>query len=127
MKTSYLGCNKEIAESLKRGQHIKCICGGSVPAKVIAYVEGSSYPYRTTGSCCSYSIAEPIKTETYVIDAVSMMKGLVKRGYKVTDDGNWKKNNHVDFITEKWRFCGFLLPSGYAFEDWMLEEREVGA
>ena len=124
MKTDYTGCNKEIAESLKRGEHIECITKTSrVKETIIAYLSRSNKPYvSSAGIFLSY--AEPITTETYVIDAVAMMKGLIERGYTVDKHGWWFTEVSV-LRSNAWSYCGKLPSSALTWEDWMLEERET--
>ena len=82
MKTDYTNCHPKIAESLKKGEHIKCTALSykkgcrEIEAVVSAYYEGEEYPYGTRTS--SLFFAEPLpKTETYVIDSVSIMKDRI--------------------------------------------------
>jgi len=134
MKTSYERCHQEIAESLQRGEHIRCRCkAASGPGLInvegiciIAYIfnpESALGRYLDINGF-GYDIAYPMITETYVIDAVSLMKGLVERGYKVSEKGNWKLKDKV-FYVNWWQLCGETEVVEECFEPWMLEEREV--
>jgi len=124
METSYEGCHPEIAESLKRGEHIECITKTSrVKETIIAYLSRSNKPYvSSAGIFLSY--AEPITTETYVIDAVSMMQGLVDRGYTYVSEGQWSTDGGYEhFEPEWWGDCGKVKRC--SMPDWMLIEKET--
>lgn len=129
MKTSYEGCNKEIAESLKCGEHIPCsISLGTQKEKVliISYSLNTKLKAPYVGENGErYVNPIPIKTETYVIGAIEMMKGLVERGYAVDRQGWWINENSVNMTPSAWQYCDKPEFLRYDWEDWMLEEREV--
>ena len=122
MKTSYKNCHPEIAASLQRGEHIRCVCN-NFPHTIIAYVQGYDYPYIDDTSC-KYDNAVPIKTTTYVIDAVSMMKGLVERGYVLDHKGYWSLGMDDGISPSMWIYCGKPVID-YIWEPWMLIDKEV--
>lgn len=132
MKTSYEGCHPEIADSLKRGEHRSCNVGENhYPVTIVAYCikENPSRPYLSSGGSY-YANAEPVKTETYVIDAVSMMEGLIESGYKPDREGYFipsgEPKNISCFTLDSWIKCGKRKENdGHLWEPWMLEEREV--
>jgi len=127
MKTSYSGCNPEIAESLQRGEHIKCISfDGNTKTEitVCAYDSNVMASYVCTNRQ-DWDTAEPIKTATYVIDAVAMMKGLVERGYLHIGNGDWALGKK-EVLSPVWSQCGEILTGNRrGWEPWMLEQKEV--
>lgn len=127
MKTSYEGCHPDIAESLKRGEHARCISkDGAAETKmtICAYDASVMASYICTGRM-DWDTAEPVPTETYVIDAVSMMEGLVKRKWEQQSDGSWRQPN--GFVTAPTIFfeCGARPTHTGGYHDWMLVERDV--
>jgi len=128
MKTSYINCHPEIAESLQRGEHIRCYIREVAKSKryrtIIAYVNGNYIDHNLVKLIHEQCEVTMIKKETYVIDAISMMKGLIERGYQVSEKGNWKLKDKV-FYVNWWQLCDEDNFVDGCFEDWMLWEREV--
>ena len=127
MKTDYTNCHPEIAESLKRGEHIRCKAAGRDDDRAVVLVTaylGKERLYLSDKGEFWHTL-EPIKTETYVIDAVSMMKGLVERRYNVLDDGTWVKLNYMSVTTDIWQHCDYRQPYNVPYDSWMLEKREI--
>lgn len=132
-EVDFTGCDSDIAEALRNGKTIKCICWdnpGSVERMkiVIAYMPGSEYPYLTADSC--YRSARPIfiETVTVVKSEVEIMKMLVEYGYEIHEGyGIWYPHPigiAAPMHPKNWKRCG-KSPDGLEFEDWMLEEREI--
>ena len=129
MKTDYTNCNQDIADSLKRGEHIRCYIIEDTKAErkrtIIAYLNGCYVDgnlNKIQSNKCSVRL---VATETYIIDAVSMMKGLAKRRYKVDTLGYWSDGVGNSLAPIMWFRCGKTTCAKYTWEDWMLEEREV--
>jgi len=128
-EVDFTGCDPDVAEALRSGKAIKCICwdviGGFERMKiVIAYMPGQEYPYLTTDSC--YLSARPvfIETVTVVKSEVEIMKGLIEHGYRINrESGTWYSKNCYSFVPCMWERCGKVCEE-WIFEPWMLEEIE---
>ena len=132
MKTSYKNCHPEIAASLQLGEHIECILwdrkddSRKYEQTVVAYTGGSEdHTNYLTMDGDYWDCAIPHKTETYVIDAVSMVKGLVDRGYEPTMAGEWCKDG-VRFLPRLFTYCDKPHDLANAdLKDWMLIDKET--
>lgn len=65
---------------------------------------------------------ESVKSRTYVIGSVQMMKQLVSRQWKPNPEGYWSHGLTNTFSPGRWIKCGKVKDNTYAWEDWMLEE-----
>jgi len=131
----YEGCNPKIAESLKKGVHIKCRVKNAswdndtcyiLTNTICAFVKGKYM--STTGNI--WDIAEPgTITETRVKGPVEIMTALINAGYSINCEGNWDIEGDDEatmFLTYMWHYCGDKRPKiGYKWEPEWLEEVEI--
>ena len=131
---TYEGCNKEIADSLKKGIHIECRIKDApsdmdecyLPNRTIcAFVKGKYM--STTGNI--WDIAEPVPTtETRVKGPVEIMTALINTGYSVDYKGDWGNGGDDDvsmFVNTMWQYCGEKPQTDYKWEPEWLEEVEI--
>ena len=121
----YEGCNPKIAESLKKGVHIKCrvkdASWDNIRA-ICAFIKGRYM--STTGNI--WDIAEPVPTtETRVKGPVEIMTVLINAGYSVDCKGDWDIEGNAEFVNTMWQYCGERTPAVYKWEPEWLEEVEV--
>ena len=88
----YTGCHPVIAEALKRGEVIECFVHDS-PARghmrywVFAYLEGTTYPYKTAEEAFRY--AEPIHCKVKrILPRERAIPTLIADGWKLDDNGD---------------------------------------
>ena len=128
MKTSYEGCHKNIAKSLKKGEHIPCLVwgddsGNKDTANVCSYSAGEARPYGTNDSHVVNATPAPVALE--VISNNKLMSELVKRDYKVDSIGDWilKVGSLTITLTAgAWIYCEETPSPDLSWEDWMLRE-----
>ena len=129
---TYEGCNKEIADSLKKGIHIECRVKDSPldnwykgSETIGMFIERSNSPYVQTNGT-SWRYAEPLPaTETRVKNPVEIMRLLVDSLYEVDDTGYcWSNPGKITFLGDMWKYCG-KTPAGYSWEPEWLEEVEI--
>ena len=132
---TYEGCNPKIAESLKKGFHIKCKVKAAswdndtcyiLTNTICAFVKGKYM--STTGNI--WDIAEPVPTtETRVKGPVEIMTALINAGYSVDCTGDWDNEGDDDgivmFVNTMWQYCGERAPASYTWEPEWLEEVET--
>ena len=126
-KPSYEGCDSEIAEELRKGNSVKCKVWDSSSNKhtrsrwVMGYVYDQSYPYKTENDMFVH--AEPVyEKKVYVKKASEIMRLLEDNGWKVDEDGNWRKTGKQTFVRQMFKYCG-REPGAWKWEPEWLEER----
>ena len=114
---TYEGCNKEIADSLKKGIHIECrVKDGALDnwykgsETIGMFIERSNSPYVQTNGI-SWRYAEPLPaTETRVKNPAEIMRLLVDSLYEVDDTGHcWSNPNKITFMGDMWKDASWLF------------------
>lgn len=133
-ETDYTGCYEEVAESLKRGQHIVVsVCFIDHPLldkdTIYAYVANDQLPYKGLMADYNNKTCRPIqKTEKRVLGIVDMAKALAEREYKLDGYGDWRSKSHKEWFTScVFSSCGKICNDKYTFglPEWMTETVEV--
>ncbi len=136
MKTDYTRCQTEIAESLKCGEHIKCNVENPMhslyedkrnDAKIVAYITDykNKLQYYLDDTGIGWDDAIPSTTEVRVISHISMMMGLLERGYVQEKNGKWSPPSKRKLAATIFLECGKVPNQISEYYDWMLTEVEI--
>jgi len=129
-ETDYTGCHPEVAESLKRGEHVVChvVLNGDSSSRKVKVIAFSNGEYVTDNihayPCTEYSI-KLVETETRVIKHVPMMQGLIDRGYVAYSEGFCIDKDDLIFYCKQFKYCGKIPTDTFTWEPWMIEEVEI--
>lgn len=113
----YEECNEDIADALRSGKAIKCICkttGGQYIVFISQYSD--LYGYYSSDTDMWFSTATPIRSKKILKDAVSIMKILVSDGWKYDDyNAAWYKltADRPSMVGIDWNDCGKEDVKGY--------------
>ena len=135
MKTSYKDCHPVVEEHLLRGEHCRCLCKLRAsdsefikrPVRIIAYIHDheNDLGYYLDYEGIGYDTVEPVMTEARIIDAVSMMKGMIERGWVQMVSGDWELPSGYIMAATVFLECGTRPNCIDGYLDWMVEEIEI--
>jgi len=123
----FYGCDPVIAEALRCGKQIKCMCGGlihGVPVWVYAHNKNSSHKYIT--NLGAFKEAIPIEKKRKAKTFVEIAKWLEDNNYVCNGKGEWEwvSNGHCKmpiYPMYLFCYCGREIPEGVFFpEEWLV-------